>query len=82
MLDKPGENGGKLGVEGAGVNTLGANAVPGRRTAHAPRSRHYAVSPIARSSGVIGDWRDVWLSVTLAAHELEGVLTLIRRQLP
>jgi hypothetical protein len=30
------------------------------------------LSPIARSSGVIGDWRDVWLSVTLAAHELEG----------
>jgi hypothetical protein len=40
------------------------------------------LSPIARSSGAIGDWRDVWLSVTLAAHELEGVLTLIRRQLP
>jgi hypothetical protein len=39
------------------------------------------LSPIARSSGAIGDWRDVWLSVTPAAHELEGVLTLIRRQL-
>jgi hypothetical protein len=23
MLDEPGENGGKLGVEGAGINTLG-----------------------------------------------------------
>ena len=40
------------------------------------------LSPIARGSGPIGDWRDTWLGVTLALHELEGVLTLIRRQLP
>ena len=40
------------------------------------------LSPIARSSGAIGDWRDVWLAVTLASHELESILALIRRQLP
>jgi hypothetical protein len=30
----------------------------------------------------IADWRETWLAVTLAVHELEGVLMLIRRQLP
>jgi hypothetical protein len=40
------------------------------------------LTPIARGSGPIGDWRDMWLAATLALHELEGVLTLIRRQLP
>jgi hypothetical protein len=40
------------------------------------------LSPIARSSGPIGDWRDTWLAVTLANHELESILTLIRRQIP
>ena len=37
--------------------------------------------PTARGSGSV-DWRDLWLSATLALHELESVLTLIRRQLP
>jgi len=40
------------------------------------------LTPTARGSGPISDWRDVWLAVTLASNELEGVLTLIRRQLP
>jgi hypothetical protein len=40
------------------------------------------LTPIARGSGPIADWRDTWLAVTLALHELEGVLMLIRRQLP
>jgi hypothetical protein len=40
------------------------------------------LTPIARGSGPIADWRDCWLAVTLASHELEGVLTLIRKQLP
>jgi hypothetical protein len=40
------------------------------------------LTPIARSSGVIGDWREIWLAVTLADHELIGVLHLIRKQIP
>jgi len=40
------------------------------------------LSPIARGSGPIADWRDAWLDVTLAVHELEATLALIRRQLP
>jgi hypothetical protein len=39
------------------------------------------LAPTARGSGPV-DWRDLWLSSTLALHELESVLTLIRRQLP
>jgi hypothetical protein len=39
------------------------------------------LAPTARGSGPV-DWRDLWLSATLALHELESVLTLIRRQLP
>ena len=40
------------------------------------------LAPVARGAGPIGDWRDTWLAVTLAVHELEGVLMLIRKQLP
>jgi hypothetical protein len=40
-----------------------------------------SLSPTARSSGSI-DWRDAWLVVTLAIHELEATLRIIRRQLP
>jgi hypothetical protein len=36
----------------------------------------------ARRSGPIGDWRDLWVTVTLANHELEACLTVIRGQLP
>jgi hypothetical protein len=36
----------------------------------------------ARRSGPVGDWRDLWLMVTLANHELEACLQLIRRQFP
>jgi hypothetical protein len=39
------------------------------------------LAPTARGSGPV-DWRDLWLSATLALHELDSVLTLIRRQLP
>ena len=39
------------------------------------------LTPIARGSGPV-DWRDAWLVTTLSVHELEGVLTLIRKQLP
>jgi hypothetical protein len=35
----------------------------------------------ARGSGSL-DWRDAWLNATLAMHELESVLSLIRKQLP
>jgi hypothetical protein len=28
------------------------------------------LSPIAGSSGPISDWRDTWLSVTLALHDV------------
>jgi hypothetical protein len=30
----------------------------------------------------ISDWREIWLSVTLGIHELEGALMLIRKQIP
>ena len=36
--------------------------------------------PVARGAGPICDWRETWLAVTLAVHELEGML--IRKQLP
>jgi hypothetical protein len=39
------------------------------------------LAPTARGSGSL-DWRDAWLNATLAMHELESVLSLIRRQLP
>jgi hypothetical protein len=39
------------------------------------------LAPVARGSGSI-DWRDAWLVTTLAIHELESVLALIRRQFP
>jgi hypothetical protein len=47
---------------------------------HAHRACREA--PVARGAGPIGDWRETWLAVTLAVHELEGVLMLIRRQFP
>ena len=40
------------------------------------------LAPIGRSSGPVGDWREIWLSVTLGIHELEGALMLIRKQIP
>jgi len=33
-----------------------------------------------RGSGAL-DWRDGWLVATLAIHELEAVLSIIRKQL-
>jgi hypothetical protein len=39
------------------------------------------LAPTARGGGPV-DWRDLWLSATLALHELESILALIRRQLP
>jgi hypothetical protein len=38
------------------------------------------LSPTARGSGAL-DWRDGWLVATLAIHELEAVLSIIRKQL-
>jgi len=38
------------------------------------------LSPTARGSGAL-DWRDAWLIATLAIHEFEGVLSVIRKQL-
>jgi hypothetical protein len=38
------------------------------------------LSPTARSSRSI-DWREAWLICTLAIHELEAVLSTIRKQL-
>ena len=40
------------------------------------------LAPVARGSGVVADWRDVWLIATLALHELEACLAIIRRQMP
>jgi hypothetical protein len=40
------------------------------------------LSPLARGAGPIGDWRDAWLCCTLAIHELEATLRIIRKQLP
>ena len=40
------------------------------------------LSPLARGAGAIGDWRDVWLSCTLAIREIEATLRVIRKQLP
>jgi hypothetical protein len=40
------------------------------------------LSPLARGAGAIGDWRDAWFVVTLAVHELETTLRIIRKQLP
>ena len=40
------------------------------------------LAPVARGSGVVADWRDVWLIATLAVHELEACLISIRRQMP
>jgi hypothetical protein len=40
------------------------------------------LSPLARGAGAIGDWRDAWLCCTLAIHELEATLRVIRKQLP
>jgi hypothetical protein len=37
---------------------------------------------LARGCGPIADWREAWLDVTLAVHELEAVLAVIRRQIP
>jgi hypothetical protein len=39
------------------------------------------VAPTARSSGSL-DWRETWLTVTLAIHELEACLMVVRRQFP
>jgi hypothetical protein len=47
-----------------------------RRLAHVVASLHpLTVTPITH-------WRAVWLEVTLAVHELEIVLSVIRRQMP
>jgi hypothetical protein len=39
------------------------------------------LSPLARGAGATGDWRDAWLCCTLAVHELEATLRVIRKQL-
>ena len=39
------------------------------------------LTPLARNSGPV-DWRDARLTCLLAAHELEAVQALVRRQAP
>jgi hypothetical protein len=46
------------------------------------RSRRGTKSENAAGAGRISDWRDAWLCCTLAVHELEATLRIIRKQLP
>jgi hypothetical protein len=40
------------------------------------------LAPHARGSGPIGDWRGLWLDVTLSIHELEACLMMVRKHMP